>query len=295
MSATRSLAARASEVVVGQPLPFPVFGGANTLLLAKGRIVENEAMRLSLLSQGFYYDGPSHAPAVDPLTVWRTEYLPTVQRYRFALQMSREETSESFPTWLIGAHEGVFVTTLPNSQDAPIAIEEGQSWVFRTFIGMDVVRFHAPIRKVSRRPFAHVCVGTPERVERRQVRVAPRAPVCLDATLGAGIGMSCVIADLSTTGARIAVRTGIELAKGDRMGLHTSVPLLGRTYAFSCNCIVTAKYEADPRHPGVAFYGVRFSGTSEIGELAVHGYVHQQLSTAVNTLEELLAEAQAPG
>jgi hypothetical protein len=308
MSATRSLANRAGEIVVGKPLPFSVFGSANKLLLAKGRLVESEAMRLSLLAHGLYCDSSSHkeaanagiledtphAPHVDPLIAWRTDYQQTIQRYRLVLNMSREEASDSVATQVIGTHDGLFIITLPRRQDGTsIAIDAGQTWVFRAFAGTKVIRFHAPIWKVSRQPFAHAYVGRPERVEQRQVRGAPRAPVCLDATLGTGGGISCVIADLSTTGARIAVRASVEFARGDRAILQTTLPLLGRMYVISFACTVASKYDAvDSQHPDIVFYGVRFGGASEVGELAVHGYVHQQLSTGVLALGDLLADAQ---
>ncbi len=308
MSASSALATRASEIVVGKPLPFSVFGSANKLLLARGRVVESDSMRHSLLVHGIYCDAPpnpaaeaaatlddtaANAALLDPLLVWRARYEKSLGRHRLALQMSKDEASESFASWLIGAHEDAFVITGPEAaESARVVIEENQTWVFRAFVATTVVRFHARIRKVSRIPFSHLYVGRPERVEQRRVRGVPRAPVCLDATLGAGGGVSSLIVDLSTTGARLAVRSSVELAKGDRVRVQTTIPLLGRNYALCSECIVAANYGVfDPEQPEVISYGVRFGKTSETDELALHGFVHEQLSAAVNTLGEICAMA----
>jgi hypothetical protein len=308
MSINSALATRAGEIVVGRALPFSVFGNANKLLLAKGHVVESASMRDSLLTHGISCDAPAQPAAAsaaefsdeaivgstfDSLAIWRAEYTKTTNRYRLVLQMSREESSESYTSWLIGVHDGTFVITSPHTPDGvPLEIQHDQLWVFRAFVGTTVLRFHAPIRKVSRAPFDHLHVGSPEKIEKRRVRGAPRAPVCLDATLGAGGGISCVISDLSTTGARLAIRSSVELAKGDRVRVQAAMPLLGRNYSLCGECTVVSNYEAlDPRHPDVIFYGLRFGKTSEADELALHGYVHQQLSVAVNALGELMEAA----
>jgi hypothetical protein len=191
--------------------------------------------------------------------------------------------------------QSVIVTAPVHPDGSLVAVMAGQVWLCRTFQLTSAFRFSALATKVAFEPFPHLYLKLKKEVEHRHVRGSPRAKVSVRAELQAPSGATpCLISDLSTSGARIAVdaATGTELTKGLHGRLVTTLSVLQSKFELSLDAtVVNPLGPSDTRHPNVAFYGVRFSTPSERDGLVLHGYVGEHLLTEFHSLWQMLRMA----
>ncbi len=139
-------------------------------------------------------------------------------------------------------------------------------------------------------PFAHVCLKLQKDADQRRVRQAARAKTSLNGELHAPDAMPCYVADLSATGARIAVDYPLALQRGSSARLALSIPMLATKRDLSLEAtIVNALGVSDPRFPEVSFYGIQFKAPTELDsprasclcERRTRGRSEQSLADAV--------------
>jgi hypothetical protein len=132
----------------------------------------------------------------------------------------------------------------------------------------------------------------PKQVEKRKVRGRPRASVFVVANLDAPTSVPCVIVDLSATGGRIAVPSGVNVERGYQSRLHVKLDMIDFHFDLTLSATIVGAFGvSDGRHPEVAFYGVQFEGLSELESLILHGFVNQHLATEQNSLWQVLSAA----
>jgi hypothetical protein len=308
------------RIQVGQPLPFSVFGADGKLLLAAGRVIESERMREMLMRIGRYRGslgleddaggGPGgglsrgkrdareaekeEAPAgppPTPLERMRKEFDGNPDARRLTLSIARTEADKAHTVQLLGAYAGTVVVAAPVNPDGSIVpVQLGQSWVCRTFQMISAFRFAGVVVKVAFDPFPHVCLKLQKDVEQRRVRMSPRARTSLAGELHIPDAMPCYVADLSATGARVAIDYPLALAKGSTVKLAFAMPMLPKKRELSLEAtIVNALGASDTRFPEVSFYGIQFKSTSEIESLALLAYVNGELVSEANSLWQMLS------
>ncbi len=310
------------RIQVGQPLPFSVFGADGKLLLAAGRVIESERMREMLMRIGRYRGslgleddaggGPGgglsrgkrdareaekeEAPAgppPTPLERMRKEFDGNPDARRLTLSIARTEADKAHTVQLLGAYAGTVVVTAPVNPDGSIVpVQLGQSWVCRTFQMISAFRFAGVVVKVAFDPFPHVCLKLQKDVEQRRVRMSPRARTSLAGELHIPDAMSCYVADLSATGARVAIDYPLALAKGSTVKLAFAMPMLLEEGASSSleATIINALGASDTPFPRsfVLRHSVQV-GDFEIESLALLAYVNGELVSEANSLWQMLS------
>lgn len=303
--ATEQLQVDSARIVVGAPLPFSVYNTERKLLLAKGRIVESERIRDYLIKAGRYQSGSSalelslveefsqhDASPENPLDAYSREFHNTVGHSRISIRLSRDDTGDSYPCWVLGADEqhGIIVTAPTKPDRSLVPIAEGQTWVFRMMYMTAAVKFTGTIRKTQFDPVPLLTVSLPKRVEMRQVRASPRVATCFRGSIEVGKHLPVVIADISVGGVRIAVeRVNAELKTDQRLILSFCIPILGTDYNFKVPATVIAiRNELDQRYPQLQFAGLKIEAQSETERLVLHSYVFERTAIDCNALWKAL-------
>jgi hypothetical protein len=307
------------RIQVGKPLPFSIFSADGKLLLAAGRVVESDRLRDMLTRIGRYRgsmeldsagsggagglsrgkrdareaaeEEAPPGPPPTPLERMRKEYDASGESRRLTLTMARSEADKAHVVQLLGAHaQSVIVTAPVNPDGSLVPVQQGQQWLCRTFQVITAFRFTATALKVAFDPFPHVCLKLQKDAERRQVRNAARAKTSLNGELHAPDAMPCYVADLSATGARIAVDYPLALERGSTVRFALSIPMLASKRDLSLEAtIVNALGASDPRFPEVSFYGIQFKAPTELDSLALHAFVNGELVAEANSLWQMLS------
>jgi hypothetical protein len=294
----------ASSIVVGQPLPFSVYSADRKLLLTKGRVVESERTREQLLRAG-RFQSESSALELAPADDFRDEPLvePPFERYikefhnvagqsRIGVRLSREDSGEGYPCWVVGADEthGLVVTAPAKPDRSLVLVSEGQIWVFRLLYLTAVCKFSAVVRKVHFEPMPLLHVSLPKQSEMRHIRSSPRVSVCLRGSIHVGKDIPVLITDVSTGGLGLAVeRANLDMKVGQRMTISFCITMLGIDYNFKVPAITASvRHELDKRYPELVFAGVKIEAQSETEKLVLNSYVYERAATDFNSLWQVL-------
>ena len=293
------------RIVVGEPLPFSVFGADRKLLLAEGSKVGTDTIREKIIKLGVFSAGTEPAgsstainnelmdePLANPLLNLSRDYSDIIRRARFGVKISTSENGESYLCWVIGmSHRNrCLVLTAPARTDgALVPVINGQQLVCRLFNATTVFRFTGYVLKTAFEPFAYLHIGLPKNIERRIVRKVPRALVNLQAMLHTPQEHFATIVDLSVTGARIGVAKQVTLAVGHPVTIKTELLLLDKSQEIELEAQILATHgAADSQHPSIVFYGLKFGTLSTLQQLMLHAYVQQQLVSELDGLGQVL-------
>jgi hypothetical protein len=304
------------QIVVGKPLPFSIFTADGKLLLAQGRVVESERLRDMLIRNGHnsgVTDGAGkkargagereeeEAPPEeeDPLDALYRDYDSGGDGHHLTITIAKNDTEKAFPVQLMGVHGTSIIVTAPVQADGSLVpVLAGQVLVCRTFQMISAFRFWAVAQKTAFEPFPHLVLQLKKEVEHRQIRGAPRARVAVRAELQTNEKMPCVICDLSTGGARIAVDiAAFALEKGKKAKLVATLEVLKSKFVLELPVtVLNSLGPNDSRHPNVTFYGVKFDPMpGERESLVLHGYVSEHLLSEFQSLWQMLMAASGVG
>lgn len=291
-----------ARISVGAPLPWSVYSAERKLLLARGSIVESERVRNALLRAGRYLSNGTSLQLEEEVAAAESES-PTLDAYvrdtpavlgqsRIGVHVSRDETSESYVCWLLGADEehGLMVSAPSKPDRSLIAINEGQTWVFRLMYMTAAVKFAGVIRKTHYEPVPMLYVAVPAQVDMRQVRASPRVASCVRGRLDADRGPPLILTDLSTGGARIVIERGqAALQPGQVLHLRFTLPLLDGRHVFEIKAsVVSLRREFEQQYPDLCFAGVKFDALTELQRLILHGYVYERMAMDFNSFWRVL-------
>jgi hypothetical protein len=303
------------RIVVGKPLPFSIFTADGKLLLAQGRIVETERLREMLVRNGHHSDlteGPGKKGRVggerdeeeappeeqDPLDALYRDYDSGGDSHHLSITIAKSETDKAFPVQLMGVHGTSIIVTAPVQADGSLVpVLANQVFVCRTFQLTSAFRFSAAATKTAFEPFPHVYLQLKKEVEHRQIRGAPRAKVAVRAELVTNDKLPCVICDLSTGGARIAVDiAAFALEKGKQAKLVATLDILKTKFVLEAPVtVLNSLGPNDSRHPNCTFYGLKFDELGERESLVLHGYVGEHLLSEFHSLWQMLMAASGLG
>jgi hypothetical protein len=296
------------RIVVGKPLPFSIFTAEGKLLLAQGRMVESARLREMLIRNGHHCDlteGPGkkgrsagereeEAPPVEenPLDALHRSYRSGGDNSSLAISIAKSEGDKAFPVQLMGVHGQSIIVTAPVQPDGSLVpVVTGQTLLCRTFQVTSAFKFAAVASRSAFEPFPHLYLQL-KKAEAHQIRATPRARVSIRAELHGTEKLECLICDLSTGGARIAIDIAtFALEKGKKIKLTANVEVLKTKFALELPAtVLNSLGPTDSRHPNVTFYGVKFDALTERDGLVVHGYVGERLLSEYHSLWQLLME-----
>jgi hypothetical protein len=207
--------------------------------------------------------------------------------------MANSETDKALAVQHMGVHSRSIIVTAPVRPDGSLVpMLPGQSWLCRTFQMTSAFRFTAVAVKAAFEPYPHAYLKLTKDVEHRRVRGTPRAKVLLKAELLAPDAMPCFLTDLSTSGARVAIDSGLALTKDSPARLNATLEVLGNEYTMTLDATIANAFgPSDSRHPECAFYGLKFATPSERDGLILHGYVGDHLVSEFHALWQVLRMA----
>jgi hypothetical protein len=292
------------DIVSGKPLPFSIFDpNRNRVVATQGQLV-TERMRTSLLLRGLMAFTDETAPAesspaaaaefeaVEPLLELRLQYARASVISRSGFRLSREDGSESYTCRVLGICEdrGLILTAPMREDGSYLAVEEGETWLFRTLYSTAAIRFAGTIGTVVTKPFPYFHVQVPPLVEMRHIRKVQRVAICLNAVLRLSSSAEAVIVDLSTTGMQIAVPMGVKVQDYHRFKIDFRVTVLGKPHDLSVTADLVRNLGAmDPRHPQVAFYGLGIETQTEFDRIVLHAFVQGCVIDELDGLSKILA------
>lgn len=303
------------RIVVGEPLPFAIYGADRKLLLAEGAVVGSDTIRDRLIKLGVFCAAPPAAAGgssadstggeslddtlANPLITLSRDYADMIRRARFTMKIAPNDSAESYLCWVIGvSHKNrCLVLTAPAHKDKSlVAVNRGQRWVCRLFNSTTVFRFKGQILKTAFEPFPYIHVALPPAIERRTVREEPRAIVNLQGSLLQPLEAHTAIVDLSITGARIGLDRHKNLSIGDAVRLKMPLQLLGESHDVEIPGAVVVDYgETDDEHPDISFYGLKFQTLQVPQQLMLHAYVQERLVSELDGLGRILTMDLANG
>jgi c-di-GMP-binding flagellar brake protein YcgR len=212
---------RASEIVVGQPLPWSAYDANGRLLLSRGQVVQSLNQVHGLLERGLFREvfGRERAPVpevvADETRVKAAELTPfenlkLVPGEVVQLQPLAAGAKETYKVRLVGYSKGhSILTSVPEAGGKLLPITDGQTFSVRVFSGLVIGSFTAKVLKVLFAPYPYLHLSYPPGVQTMRLRKAMRAAVELEATVYDREGGSAIatglINDISVGGARLLI------------------------------------------------------------------------------------------
>jgi len=297
-------------IVVGKPLPFSIYDGDCKLLLAEGRVVESERLKERLLALGVLCAVPEKgsrrercdkdaSEAESPIVALQRNYAQIAARTRGGLRISPKETGDAYLCWVLGQmrDKRCLVLSAPVRADKSlVSITKGETWFCRFLNATTAFRFRGVVLKTALDPFPHFLLEVSRTIEKRTVRVWPRALVSFPATVRIPHDQEAEIVDLSVGGARIAVDKTNPLVKGQRIALSTQLRALNTEHAVEVLANVVVAYgNIDPQHPDFLFYGIEFELPEQLQLLALHACVQEHIVAELDGLAQLLTPELVSG
>ncbi len=289
-----------SDLVIGRPLPFPIFDRSGDLLLAAGQAVQSE-MQLQLLCTRGLYRNPRWHPAVSVpglRAVRRVEGavdpdgdVAVTRQIRAAtddalgiqsLKMVSESGTHEYAVRLLGVNPDTsLIVTAPTEDGKLIFVKEGQSFKFQGFFGQSILTFNATIVKVQFAPFPYIHLSWPDaaRIKRRHVRQARRAHCKQPCVIyfkrgGNDKQVHGFVINLSVGGAEVVV-------PNDAPDLSEHLTLAFRIVVDGKRLLVEAGGRIVRGQPEVradgTHYGIGFADMTDELKLAIHAYIHELL------------------
>ena len=224
---------RKNEVVIGRPLPWPIYNSARKLLLRQGFVIESMSQIERLIEVGLFrptsaldppvreslnaqveYDDRANTPST--LHSERSKPELTIANAHFEVGLAIQLTSVMYPddravVKLIGYLDKQSMIVSHPLKDGSVAfIREGTTYSCRAFQKRNAYSFGATVLKTMMAPYPYLHLTYPSTVRANPLRKASRINVELIASVGPkgrSSRMSCVIRDLSLAGILIQSST----------------------------------------------------------------------------------------
>ncbi len=228
---------RKTDLVVGEPAPWPVYDGKNNLLLNRGTVIQSQKQLDVLYSQGLYRDprwevqqrkmlaasraAQEAAPRTPPpprkqddLVACRFSEMKLKPGDGVQLQELTGEKGKHVAK-IVGFLDGVsLVVTNPVRDGKPVPFLDRQPFIVRTFSGRNAFAFESQILRAYPAPFPHLHLASPKGVKALEVRGAERIACAIIAAVSREgdaekRSQAAVIVDLSVTGARLTAKEAL--------------------------------------------------------------------------------------
>lgn len=295
---------RKDQIIVGKPLPWPVFDKNQKLLLSEGYIIETLHQVEVLCANGLFYnkkwkpstlsrntvsaDQPSDAGKNAPEKPEKQVQLSTLKlNIGESLQMQSltDQRPERYYVKLIGYIEkrSVMVTT-PVVDGSVLLMREGQAFVLRGFSGRDTFAFNVNILRVCNTPFPYLHLSYPASVQstaiRRHNRIKSNIVVSASNLTHPELAekMPAAVVDLSLMGAMLDARKQLGEA-GDTLAIALRL-IIGDLDAYlTLNAMVrNIRSEMSEARPEPMFHhGVEFLEMTQNDKMVLQNFVYSKI------------------
>lgn len=306
MASSALVPVRASELIVGQPAPWPIYNEGGELLLARGSLVETQGQLDGLLEHGlFRNDKWGSEPDSDsvPLPQSRDvlqkrrrskglrppapgrgqESVVSMDEVRWrigdglSLQL-KEAPDVRYNISLMGSLAGKSVlVSAPVKDGKYVHLRDGQVVVVRALSGRRAYAFAASVLKYQNLPYPYLHLSCPREVRCTVIRQDARVEVDVDAflTIGATPPATLNLLDLSVGGVS-GVSSFLGCSKDAKGRLKFVVNVAGEERGLDLDVVLrTVEADSDPNY---AKYGLEFVEVSARDRLILAAYVYQTVS-----------------
>lgn len=305
-ASTALVPVRASELIVGQRAPWPIYNEAGDLLLARGSMVETQGQLDGLLERGLFRNEKwGTEPDTDsvPLPQSRDvlqkrrrskglrppapsrgqESIVTMDDVRWrigdALSLQLKEAPDvRYNISLMGSLAGKSVlVSAPVKDGKYMHLRDGQIVVVRALSGRRAYAFVASVLKYQNLPYPYVHLSCPREVRCTVIRQDARVEVDVDAflTIGSAPPAALNLLDLSIGGVS-GVSNFLGCAKEAKGHLKFIINVAGEERGLDLDVVLrTVEADSDPNY---AKYGLEFIDVSARDRLILSAFVYQTVS-----------------
>lgn len=199
------------------------------------------------------------------------------------LDIQRNNKNSRYEVQYIGGLPGkaIFITA-PVINGLPVTVPLTSRCAVRFVSGKDIYAFRADVREVYSKPFHHICLAYPEKIECVAIRKSERVVVFLETSIlvvgGDGSEVTGMIKNLSISGALLAC----EKSLGDldiEVTLKFNLPFAGTDFYLTIEGNIRnmghVKDDSDIDH-SKRRYGVNFKDIDDQTRILLHGYICEQ-------------------
>jgi len=295
---------RKNEVVIGRPLPWPIYNRSRKLLLRQGFVVESTSQIERLLEVGLFrpasaFDTPGReslevlvkyddqAQAV--LTVYSERVKPdlTIAKARFEVGLAIQLTSVMYPddravVKLIGYLDKQSMIVSHPLKDGSVAfIREGTTYSCRAFQKRNAYSFDTTVLKTQMTPYPYLHLTYPSAVGANPVRATSRINVELIASVGhkgRAARVPCVIRDLSLTG--ILIQSSAQVGEKDEvLSIAFRLNLHNTPTTFKLDVVIRNNMTGDnERNKGIYRAGCKFSEIDDDQRRMLELYIYREIA-----------------
>jgi len=295
---------RKNEVVIGRPLPWPIYNRSRKLLLRQGFVIESMAQIERLLEVGLfrpasgmdssarealeiqleYDDQASMAPLMNA-----ERYTPglTIANARFEVGLAIQLTSAMYPddrtvVKLIGYLDKHSMIVSHPLKDGNVAfIKESTAYSCRAFQKRNAYSFRTAVLKTQMAPYPYLHLTYPAGVRADPVRKASRLNVELIASAGPkgrSARLTCVIRDLSLSG--ILIQSTAQLGeKDDVLSVAFRLNIDDTPTTFEINVVIRNNMTGDDdRNKGTYRAGCEFHEIDADLRRMLELYIYRELA-----------------
>ncbi|MFJ9449569.1 flagellar brake protein [Herbaspirillum sp. NPDC101397] len=305
-ASTALVPVRASELVVGQPSPWPIYNDMGDLLLARGSMIDTQGQLDGLLEHGLFRnekwgdepdtDSVPLPKSLDVLQKRRRskglrppapsrgqESIVGMDEVRWqigdAVTLQLKEAPElRYNISLIGSLVGKSMLVSPPVKDGKyIHLRDGQVVVVRALSGRRAYAFATSVLKYQNLPYPYLHLACPREIRCTVIRQDARVEVDLDAflTIGTAPPAKISLLDISVGGVS-GIGTFLGSGKDASGRLRFIVNVAGEERGLDLDVVLRmVEADADPHY---AKYGLEFVDVSARDRVILSAFVYQTAS-----------------
>lgn len=303
------IVANSNDLIVGKPLPWPLYDLTQNLLLAQGDIVRDDKQRDVLLacraSHELSWEAPRNEKGTDSFSIAeeasqkQSESNQTDKSYTFddmklkvgdklQLELPARRDRERFLVKVIGfLKKTSLMITIPHQ----LPIYEGNKALIRSFSGESAFAFSCTIERIIktaslslRTPYEYIHLSFPDKIEGVVIRKAHRVKTSIITTvqsskLNAEEAVSALISDISANGASLDAKKRLG-DKGDIINLSFRVSLHNVEAYMSIKGVIRTILGSDTDEtstPGTIRHGVEFQELKQSDCVILKSMIYQQM------------------
>ncbi len=297
---------RRSDVIIGKPLPWPIYDKNKKLLLCAGFVVESFDQVKRLMDAGLYriVDGDfvrefgsmtgnpvvtEDAPGATKLPTGKspqTTFVETRLPVGTAVQLTNPENEAGGreTVRLIGYFDRKSLIVSHPTRDGQIMfVKEGASYRCRAFAGKSAYAFEATVLRVALAPYPYLHLSFPSVVHTNVVRKAARIPTEIVSTsepIGGGQSTTCTIKDLSVAGALVHSKTSIGNA-GQDVSIAFRLTIDEERVLFKIDAEIRSVQPGGESDPGTLKSGISFKNLDATLRREMEIYIYRQMVSDV--------------
>lgn len=297
-----------NEIIVGKPLPWPLYDQEHNLLLDQGDKVRDDGHREALLAGGACHELSWEAPEAEDNenNLFAAEEESTVQPVadetgkeftfddmklkvedRLQLQPPAQLARERFLVKVIGFLKGasLLVTTPITTNGLRLQLMENEIVVMRSFSGQNAFGFACTIQRIIKIPYEYLHLSFPDKIQGIVIRKAPRVKTRIIASVqgskpDVAEQVSALISDVSANGASLDAKRPLG-DKGDILNLAFRVHLHNIDALLSVKGVIRAVLSGDAAidatKSGLIRHGIEFQDLQPNDCVVLQSMIYQQM------------------